>query len=211
VTEVDPRLVAALRAQLEHWRAALRGGAARVGWKIALGIDAVEQVIGAEPIIGYLTSVTQVPSGGTYSLAALREPLAETELAVEIGADGGVAGVATAIELADIGQPQGDFETVIASNVLHRAFVLGPTRRLPPGPLEARVTVNGALLEAVECRKDLAACVEAAARLLGAAGERLEPGDRIITGSLTHVPVRAGDSLLAEITGVGAVRIDLRF
>jgi hypothetical protein len=59
---VNPRVVAALRAQLRT----RDPGARRVGWKIARGIAEVEELIGAEPVIGNLTSATQLESGATY-------------------------------------------------------------------------------------------------------------------------------------------------
>jgi 2-keto-4-pentenoate hydratase len=51
--------------------------------------------------------------------------------------------------------------------------------------------------------------VSAAARLLAAAGQRLQPGDRILAGSACHVSVKAGDDIVAEIDGLGAVAATL--
>ena len=47
----------------------------------------------------------------------------------------------------------------------------------------------------------------AAARLLGAMGERLEAGDRIITGSVVQVPVRPGDRVTADLGSLGRVEL----
>src|SRR4051794_25159692 len=109
--EVHPRLVAATRAQLERWRAALDGGAARVGWKVALGIAEVEELVGTEPALGHLTTASLLVPGGVYHGAAADRALrAETELAVEVGPDGGVAGLAVALEIVDTGRPPDGLE-----------------------------------------------------------------------------------------------------
>jgi 2-keto-4-pentenoate hydratase len=49
--------------------------------------------------------------------------------------------------------------------------------------------------------------VLAVARLLEALGERLEPGDRIITGSIVQVPVGAGQDVVADLGGLGGARL----
>jgi 2-keto-4-pentenoate hydratase len=67
------------------------------------------------------------------------------------------------------------------------------------------LSVNGELRDAAKVSADHAAVVAAASELLDAVGERLLPGDRILAGSLTHVPVVRGDSVLAEIDGLGSL------
>jgi 2-keto-4-pentenoate hydratase len=47
--------------------------------------------------------------------------------------------------------------------------------------------------------------VVALGRVLEAAGERLQAGDQIITGSVVQVPLAAGDEVVAEIDGIGSV------
>ncbi len=142
--QVDPRIVAATRRQLDAWHGALRDGAERVGWKIALGIDEIEALVGADPVLGHITTDTLLQPGGEFAgAAAVRRLRAETELAVEVGQDKTVAG--------------------------------------------------------------LAEVVAAIAALLEAAGERLQPGDRILAGSACHVPVEPGDLVVAEIDGLGTV------
>jgi 2-oxo-3-hexenedioate decarboxylase len=59
--------------------------------------------------------------------------------------------------------------------------------------------------EAAAVTADPAATVAVVAWLLAAAGERLEPGERVLAGSTCHVPVAPGDSVVAEIDGLGAV------
>jgi 2-keto-4-pentenoate hydratase len=52
--------------------------------------------------------------------------------------------------------------------------------------------------------------VAAIARLLAALGERLEPGDRLITGSIVQVPVAAGDLVAADLGLLGRVEVMVR-
>lgn len=203
---LHPRIVAATRAQLDARRATLDAGARRVGWKIALGIAEVEELIGTEPAIGYVTSTTLLEPGGTYSAAADRGLRAETELAVEVGEGGRIAGLAVALEIVDVSRRPGGMEAIVAANVFHRAVAFGPTR---PGAEVAgarvRLLIGGDVRDEGPVRGDPEATVRAAARLLDAVGERLEPGDRVLAGSSCHVPAGPGDAIAAEIDGLGRV------
>ena len=40
-------------------------------------------------------------------------------------------------------------------------------------------------------------------------GERLQPGDRIITGSVVQVPIKIGDQVLAEMGALGKVQLSI--
>lgn len=140
----DARVVSGLRTQLRHWRAALDGGAERIGWKIGLNIPEVQEQLGIEEsVIGHLTSATVVEAGGEYRAGAAVRLRAEAEVAVELGRDvephadadaarEAVAGLAAAIELVDVGRPPEDVEAIVAANVFHRAVVLGPSRPALP-------------------------------------------------------------------------------
>src|SRR3954449_6810006 len=131
VPDVHPRLVAATRAQLDRWRAARAAGAGRVGWKVALGIAEVEELVGTEPALGHLTTASLLVPGGAYHGAAADRALrAETELAVEVGRDGDVVGLAVALEIVDTGRPPDGLEAIVAGNVLHPAVASLPG---PPG------------------------------------------------------------------------------
>jgi hypothetical protein len=50
---------------------------------------------------------------------------------------------------------------------------------------------------------DLAGRPAEARRVPAAVGERLEPGDRVITGSVVQVPVEAGDEVVADFGPLG--------
>jgi 2-keto-4-pentenoate hydratase len=198
-------IVAALRGQLAERRRLLEAGAERVGWKIALGIEEVERRIGAQPVIGYLTSATQLASGGRHPATAAGELRVDAELAVEIGRGGAIGGFAAALELVDLRQGRGSVESVIRANVLHRAFVLGSSDDEPARA--ARVYVDDALRAEGSVDFDVEERVEVAADWLAALGERLEPGDRIITGSIVQVPVAPGDEVALELEGLGRLEV----
>jgi 2-keto-4-pentenoate hydratase len=145
--------------------------------------------MGTEPVFGYLTSATlDVPAAATH---------ADVEVVVVVGSDE----LGVALELVDLRRPPEGF---LETNVMHRAFALGPTGRTPG---EARLIVNGEVRGAKPARADHAATVAAIGRLLEAAGERLESGDRIITGSVVQVPVGPGDDVVAEIDGIGSAAL----
>src|SRR3954452_19892222 len=116
VTDVHPRLAAATRAQLEHWRAALDAGAGRVGWKVALGIAEVEALVGAAPALRHLTTANLlVPGGDLHGGRAGREARGEAGLAAGVGSGGAVAGFAVALEIVDTGRPPDSLEPIVAA------------------------------------------------------------------------------------------------
>ena len=217
----DPRVRVprALQAQLRARRAELDSGATRVGWKVGLHIAEVEEVMGAEPIFGYLTSATRLEPGSTFRARGVRALRAESEVAVELGRDvwptedlesirAAVVGLAPALELVDVDPPVDGFEGVVADNAYHRAFALGPTRTVVPGRrLVSTCRVNGEVRESGKTSEDFAVKLVAIARQLGTVGEGLRAGDRIITGSLTHVPVRTGDAVEISIAPLGSLAI----
>ncbi len=49
----------------------------------------------------------------------MRRLRAETELAVEVGCDKTVAGLAVALEIADTGRPPNDLEAILAGSACH--------------------------------------------------------------------------------------------
>jgi 2-keto-4-pentenoate hydratase len=123
-----------------------------------------------------------------------------TELAVVVG-----AGYAAAIELVDVGRPPSDLESIVAANVFHRAFVLGPTRPEPPAAVSLSVGATVHLPD--QRREDPEAAIAQAGRHLAAAGERLEPGDVLLTGSRIHVPVVPGDRVELDMGALGRLGV----
>src|SRR5919202_722168 len=109
------------------------------------GIAEIEALVGDEPALGHLTSATLIEPGGTYRGAhADRALRVETELAVEVGEDHAIAGLAVALEVVDVGRPPDSARALVAANVLHRAVAFAATRpgaALQEGP--ARLWIGG--------------------------------------------------------------------
>ena len=151
----DERVLRALREQLQRRTRTLQGGAEAVGWKVALGITPVEELIGDRPIFGYLTSESRLQPDQRFSAQHIAELRADCELAVRLGRDiggdadldyvrGSVEGFATALELVDIAHRPGDVEGAVVSNVYHRAFAFGVfSDDLPGDAVRATLRVDG--------------------------------------------------------------------
>jgi 2-keto-4-pentenoate hydratase len=205
----------AYQQQLGHWRASLSSGAHRIGWKIGFNPPAVQEKLGLdEPVIGHLTSATLLGADGSHSLAGAENPLAEPEIAIEIGRDHSIAGLAPAIEIVDIpGLPDPDgVGDVVAANVFHRAVAIGSSQEMQDAQgIEANMSINGRVARTADAASvDLEAMVELVARVLESAGERLEAGDRIIAGALAPPPeLSPGDTLSLDLGAIGGLEISL--
>src|SRR4051812_40309895 len=106
VADSDPRIVEALVKQLTEWRRALDAGAHRVGWKIGINVSEAQRKLGiSEPVIGHLTSDTQLSDGATFDGSAATELRVEPEVALHMGANGEISGYGAAIEIVDTGNP----------------------------------------------------------------------------------------------------------
>jgi 2-keto-4-pentenoate hydratase len=220
---VDPRVAAGLPAQLARRAELLADGAEAIGWKIGFNMPAVQQAFGiSEPISGFLTSATLV-AGRSHSLAGARQPLAEPELAIHIGAElaadcdraaaeAAIVALGPAIEVADVDPSRTDLTEIVATNVFHRAVLFGAQKT--SGSIEgvvARVTLNGEPFgeaNPLDAVLDPAGVVRLIARTIGTAGERLRPGDAIIAGSLVPPPVVSpGDELALDLGPLGSVSL----
>jgi hypothetical protein len=199
---MEPRLISALQVQLNSWRTALAGGAQRVGWKLGMG---ERERIGNGPVIGHLTSATRLEAGGSYRGAGDRCLHADAELALELGTEGAIVGYGAALELVDLGGSE-DPEAIVGSNVFHRAVVFGPMRPVLAGT-EGRLLVDGHVRDRASLRDDYPQIVAHVAQVLAAVGERLLPGDRLITGSIVQVPVAAGEHIVSDLGPLGCVEV----
>jgi hypothetical protein len=166
----------------------------------------VDELTGDEPTIGYLTSASQLEPGGVYTATGAVALHADTEVVVELGHGGTIAGLRAGLELVDLAPPPGGVEGIVAANVLHRAFALGPLVPVT-GPAEARSVVNGHALRLGRTADDHAETVRTVSSQLSALGERLRPGDLIFSGSVTQVALEPGDEVAAEIDGLGRVSL----
>ena len=201
-------------ALLTRRRLILAKAAEPVGWKVGFNAPEIQEKLGIDgPLAGFLTTNGLLEDGAEWSLGKEGEVVVESEVAVELGEDArSIVALLPALELADPPDLDQDVETILAGNIFHRAVAFGP--RVETGsPGAARILVNGEEQHAVDAEwagANLEEMVEAVARRLEAADERLRPGDRIITGILAP-PHKAqpGDTVRLELEHVGGV--ELRF
>lgn len=69
---------------------------------------------------------------------------------------------------------------------------------------------DGIELDAAAAEANYGALLVRVAALLDAFGLPLRSGDRLITGSVVQVPVRAGQHLVAQLDGLGSVALHLQ-
>jgi 2-keto-4-pentenoate hydratase len=201
-------------ALLTRRRLILAKAAQPVGWKVGFNSPEIQEKLGIDaPLAGFLTTNGLLEDGAEWSLGKEGEVVVESEVAVELGDDArSIVALLPALELADPPDLDQDVETILAGNIFHRAVAFCP--RVETGsPGAARILVNGQEQHAVDAESagaNLEEMVEAVARRLEAADERLRPGERIITGVLAP-PHKAqpGDTVRLELEAVGGV--ELRF
>jgi len=200
MSDVDSRLVAALRQQLSRRPA----DASRVGWKYGGGD---EERIGGEIAVGHLTSSATLENGATYAGGG-QDLHADVEVAVVIGAGGEISNYGVALEFCDLADGETPDE-IVANNDYHRAVAFGPFVEALPAQLEAVLFINGERHSAARAPTptEIADRVEAVDRVLDAVGESLLSGDRVITGLIVNAPVSPGDEVIAELVQVGRVRL----
>ena len=149
--------------------------------------------MGDEPIFGHLTSATRLEARTSFPRTACEScgrsrRLQLSLVATSIRANGpevfsrAIVRLAAALELFDVGRPPRDFAGIVAANVFHRAFALGPAwPALYGARLSSTLRVNG------EPRECAAAPAEFADRV-GAVARQ----DRGLTGVAASVPPTSG-------------------
>jgi 2-keto-4-pentenoate hydratase len=203
-----------MAALLVRRREILAQGAEPLGWKIGFNLPEFQKKLGIDaPLAGFLTTDGLLEDGAEWSLGKEGEVVVESEVAVELGDDArSIVALLPALELAYPPDLSLDVDAILAGNIFHRAVAFGP--RVETGsPGGARILVNGEEQHAVDAEwagANLEEMVDAVARRLAAADERLRPGERIITGILAP-PHKAqpGDTVRLELENLGAV--ELRF
>jgi len=204
----DPRIDRGMAAMLELWRARLDAGERRLGWKVGFGAPAAMQRLGTDrPLVGFLTDGGLIDDGATVAIGDWTAPMIEAEIAVVVG-----EGLAPAIELADLHPPPEDPEPIMAGNIFHRRVLLGPVSA--PGDVVARLLRDGEQVDATDTPAALTGelddVVRLTAELLEAHGERLLPGDVLITGSIFPPrPVAPGQRYEAQLPPLGSVSVVL--
>jgi 2-keto-4-pentenoate hydratase len=192
----------------------LAKGAEPLGWKVGFNLPKFQEQLGIDaPLAGFLTSNGLLEDRAEWSLGDDGEVLVESEVAVELDEDGrSIVALLPALELVDPPDLSIGVHAILAGNIFHRAVAFGP-RVEASEPGAGRILVNGEVQHSVsaeQARGSLETMVEAVAGRLEAAGERLRPGEIVITGVLAP-PHKAepGDVVRLELEDVGGV--ELRF
>ena len=199
-----------MRAQLARRDADLADGAAPVGWKIGFNTPAIQEAFGlTEAVVGYLTDSRVVTGMLPVSLEGWVNPAVEVEVAIRVGTDLEVAGLAPALELVDLDISFDDIEPVLAANICHRGVLFG--HEVPGADvwaMVAQVHQGGTVVAEGRITEDPAVTVDFVRRFLAAHAAALAPGDRIIAGSVVApVPVTPGDELDVGFGPLGALHV----
>lgn len=201
---MDPRIEKGMAAQRRQRDLQMAGGDRLAGWKIAFGSPEGLKLLKLEsPIVGFLTEQAALTSGATLELGDFVKPVVEPEIAIVMGADlapgakreeivAAIAGLAPALEIADLAFAPDDVERVLASDIYQRHWILGTVDASRAGArldgLSACVCQTGATdAETNELESntgELVSLVGHVAEYLAAVGDRLEAGQFIIAGSI---------------------------
>lgn len=185
--------------------ARLARGERPAGWKIGYTSAAMRAQMGvSEPNAGPLTDAMLLPSGAVVP-ETVTQPRVEPEIALEIGADGGVARARCALEVVDSVWRHYRFrlEDNTADGSSAAYAVLGP--QLPAGcdlaAVEVTMQVDGHPAGSATGAAAMGHPLEALRWLetwLAARGERLAAGDVVLTGGLTAAaPFPPGSEVVA--------------
>jgi 2-keto-4-pentenoate hydratase len=224
----DPRVRAGFSRQLAERERRLRSGERPVGWKVAFGNAAVQEDLGLSgPLLGHLTDSSAL-AGPRCQIGSWAQPALEAELAIELGAPLGggadrdeaaaaIVGIGAAVELVDFDRPATELESVIADDIFHRAYALGPVDRDRAGGssagIEIGVSCDGQEV-AVEhdperALGDLIDLTLHVAHLLAAFELQLSAGEVIISGSAVGaIPLRADTRLRCEYGALPALDVE---
>lgn len=209
----------------EYWKSQ---GRRVVGRKVGLTAEAVQKQLGVDrPDFGVLFADMEISNGGELDARKVIQPKAEAEVALIMARDfadlnatpesiaSAVESVVAAIEIVDsrITDWKITFADTVADNGSSAFFVLGQERKLLAGldlytcgmalEVKGKVASLGAGAACLGHPLNAAAWL---ARTLAERGEGLKRGDVILTGALgPMVAIKPGDSVRAQIGGLGAV------
>ena len=207
--------------------ARIAAGARIVGKKVGLTSKAVQAQLGVDsPDFGVLFDDMEVLDGDEVPAARLIQPKAEAEVAFVVGRDlvdmpsygaflASLAHALPAIEIVDSAIADWKLTLVdtVADNASSGLYVLGDqpvdVGRLSFGDVGARLDKNGVMASVGGGAACLGHPLRAAywlARTMIDRGETLRAGEVILSGALgPMVPVKAGDTVIASIGGLGRV------
>lgn len=219
-----PELRDGMRRMLQLRAARLDAGERPIGWKLGFGAPISLQKFGLSgPLVGFLTDAGLHRPGAVVSVEGWSHPVAEPELAVHLGEDvppgsvdigRAIAGITTAIELADVHPPPQDIEDVLGANIYHRAVItdIRDAKDVDMEGLTGRIISGGEPVTDVGDLEGLTGglhrIIAHCADLLGAAGERLRAGDFVIAGSvIPPVRLQPGIEFEFEVDGLAGVSV----
>jgi 2-keto-4-pentenoate hydratase len=208
----------------------IAAGSRIVGRKIGLTSPAVQAQLGVDrPDFGVLLDEMGHQDGATVATRGLLQPKVEAEIAFVLGADlvdgdledeqvrAAVAHVVPALEIVDSRIAGWDitFADTVADNGSSALYVLGSTSKtldeIEPVDVEMTMTRGREVVSrgnGAACLGDPLNALAWLARTAREFGEPLRAGQIILSGALgPMVPVTAGDTFEAQITGLGSVSV----
>jgi 2-keto-4-pentenoate hydratase len=210
---------------LERW---LARGERLAGWKVGLTAPVIQKQFGMpEPVMGFLLESGHRESGITFRHADLIQPGFENELCLTLGsrvegqnvtraqARAAVTAVQPAFEIIETrGDFRADVTQSLTDNCQQKAFVTGSVSPLPagwePGDTTVEVVINGRRVDHAVGSEETGHPLGAVAWLakkLAEFGRRLEPGQRIMSGSFTkQYSIGLGDRIETQFMPFGGVR-----
>jgi 2-oxo-3-hexenedioate decarboxylase len=225
----DLTLAEAYEVQARSVALRRRRGERRAGYKLGFTSRAKMAQMGVGEVIwGRLTDAMVVEDGGDVDAGRFIHPRVEPEVCFLLGepmagtmtplaALRAVAGVAAALEVIDSRYRDFKFSLadVVADNCSAAAVVVGPWAdpATPVANLGLVLEVDGAPAQIGSTAAILGDPVRSlvtAARLVAAAGERLEPGDLLMAGGATEaVALAPGARVRLQVERLGAVGFSL--
>jgi 2-keto-4-pentenoate hydratase len=199
-----------MQAQLARRDAALAAGAVPVGWKIGFNTPAIQAHFGlTEAVVGFMVDTGVSSDGAIISLAGWAAPAVEVEVAVRVGPDGDVAGLAPALELVDLDISFDDIEPVLAGNICHRGVIFGDeVPGMDPWAMVATVTKGDEVVSEGRLTEEPATTAAFVGNYLASHGADLQEGDRIIASSVVApVAVSPGDELSVSFGPLGHLSV----
>ncbi|MBJ8346898.1 2-keto-4-pentenoate hydratase [Antrihabitans sp. YC2-6] len=221
-------LDAAYAVQQRNIDARIDAGATVVGRKIGLTSEAVQRQLGVhQPDLGVLLDDMQCAGDEPIAITRLLQPKIEAEIAFVLAEDltdgpfdvsrirAAIAYAVAALEIVDSRIANWDitFGDTVADNGSSGLFVLGDERRtlddFDPVAAQMRMRIDGAAVSegnGAACLGDPLNAVAWLAKTAHEFGRPLRAGHVILSGALGPMaPVAAGNTVTAEVTGLGSV------
>ena len=229
MTALDPRLVAGTQAMLALRADQLAAGATHLGWKLGFGSASAKATLQLDrPLVGFLTTERRLDGPhATASLDGWSRPVLEAEIAVHLAADiepgagpddvrRAIAGLAPAIELADLHTPPTDVEAILGGNIYHRHVIIGPVSELHGVEgLTATVRRGSDTIATADDLEELTgrltetlALTTETLAICSSGADWLRAGDVVITGSVVPpIDIAPGQRLSAQFSGLPPVGV----